>query len=229
ATYGGQEVGVMHACGHDAHTAILMGVARVLAGIRDDLPGTVVFVFQPAAEGPPPGETGGARLMVEEGLLDGPDAPEAIFGLHVFALPAGRLYYRSEGVMAGADRLHLRVEGRQSHGASPWLGVDPITVSAQLVTALQTIPSRQLDVTRAPAVVSIGSIQGGLRFNIIPDAVEMTGTLRTFDAAMRADLIARIERTARHVAESAGATATVAVEEMTAITYNDPALVRRML
>ncbi|HEY9422937.1 MAG TPA: amidohydrolase [Thermoanaerobaculia bacterium] len=163
STYNGQEVGVMHACGHDAHTAILMGVAEVLAGVRKDLPGTVQFFFQPAEEGPPAGEEGGAKLMVKEGVLDGPGAPKAIFGLHVGPGLPGRLYFREGGSMAAADHLRIKVEGRQTHGASPWRGIDPITVAAQIVTALQTIPSRQLDVTKAPVVVSIGRIQGGVR------------------------------------------------------------------
>ena len=191
-TYQGKEVGVMHACGHDAHTAILMGVAEVLAGIKDDVRGTLVFIFQPAEEGAPPGEEGGAKLMMQEGVLEGPDAPEAIFGLHVGPLLPGRLYYRAEGFMAAVEHLHIKVEGRQTHGSQPWSGVDPIIVAAQIMTGLQMIPSRQLDITKAPAVVSIGTIEGGVRWNIIPDAVEMTGTIRTFDPAMREDTCSNV-------------------------------------
>ena len=229
STYNGQEVGVMHACGHDAHTAILMGVAEVLAGVRKDLPGTVQFFFQPAEEGPPAGEEGGAQLMVKEGVLDGPGAPEAIFGLHVGPGLPGNFYYRAGGSMAAADVLRIKVEGRQTHGASPWRGIDPITVAAQIITALQTIPSRQLDVTRAPVVVSIGRIQGGVRSNIIPDFVDMEGTLRTLDKGMREEAIRRIRLTAENIAEAAGAKATVTIEPTAPITYNDPELTRKML
>ena len=228
-TYQGKEVGVMHACGHDAHTAILMGVAEVLAGIKDEVAGTLVFIFQPAEEGAPPGEEGGAKLMMQEGVLEGPDAPEAIFGLHVGPLLTGKLYYRAEGFMAAVEHLHIKVEGRQTHGAQPWAGIDPIIVAAQIMTGLQMIPSRQLDITQAPAVVSIGTIQGGVRWNIIPDAVEMTGTIRTFDPAMRKDVLERIRRTAEQIAESAGAKAIVTIESYTPVTYNDPELTRRMI
>lgn len=229
STYNGQEVGVMHACGHDAHTAILMGVAEVLAGVRKDLPGTVQFFFQPAEEGPPAGEEGGAKLMVKEGVLDGPGAPKAIFGLHVGPGLPGRLYFREGGSMAAADHLRIKVEGRQTHGASPWRGIDPITVAAQIVTALQTIPSRQLDVTKAPVVVSIGRIQGGVRSNIIPDSVEMEGTLRTLDKGMREEAMRRIRLTAENIAEAAGAKATVTIDSTAPVTYNDPELTRKML
>ena len=229
STYNGQEVGVMHACGHDAHTAILMGVAEVLAGVRKDLPGTVQFFFQPAEEGPPPGEEGGARLMVKEGVLDGPGAPKAIFGLHVGPGLPGRLYYREGGSMAAADILRIKVEGRQTHGASPWRGIDPVTVAAQIITSLQTVASRQLDVTKAPVVISIGRIQGGVRSNIIPDSVDMEGTLRTLDKGMREEAMRRIRLMAENVAEAAGAKATVVFEETAPVTYNDPALTRKML
>ncbi|MGH9465207.1 MAG: amidohydrolase [Thermoanaerobaculia bacterium] len=226
--YEGRQVGVMHACGHDAHTAILMGVAEVLAGARATLPGTVVFLFQPAEEGPPGGERGGAGLMIEEGVLAGPPAPEAIFGLHVGPLPHGQLFYRPGAILAAADRLRLRIEGRQTHGSSPWLGVDPVTVAAQIITALQAIPSRQLDVTRAPAVVSIGSIHGGVRNNIIPEVVELDGTIRTLDADMRSDFHERIRRTAEQVATASGARAVVDIVAGYPATYNDPALTERM-
>ncbi len=222
-TYNGQEVGVMHACGHDAHTAILMGVAEVLAGMRNDLPGTVKFIFQPAEEGAPIGERGGAELMIEEGALENPK-PSAIFGLHVFPYPAGELRYRPGGTLASSDRFWIVVRGRQTHGAQPWAGIDPIVVASQIVLGLQTIASRQIDVTAAPAIVTVGAINGGVRFNIIPDSVVMIGTIRTFDTAVRNDIHNRIRRTAESIAQSAGATAQVTIDTTTAVTYNDPAL-----
>src|SRR6266581_4100133 len=176
-TYNGQDVGVMHACGHDAHTAILMGVAEVLAGMRRDLPGTVKFIFQPAEEGVPAGEGGGAEMMIAEGALDDPK-PGAIFGLHVFPYPAGEIMYRAGAIMASADALRIVVRGRQTHGAQPWSGVDPIVVTSQIVMGLQTITSRQVDITAAPAIVTIGAVNGGVRNNIIPDSVVMIGTIR---------------------------------------------------
>jgi len=229
STYNGREVGVMHACGHDAHTAILMAVAEVLSGLRETLPGTVVFIFQPAEEGAPAGEEGGARLMLAEGLFDGPDAPQAIFGLHVWPGPPGEVSYRAEGTMAAADMFRIAVTGAQTHGSMPWRGVDPIIVSAQIMLGLQLIPSRQLDVTRAPAVISVGSIHGGVRNNIIPERVEMVGTIRTFDEDMRKDVHARIERTARNIAEGMGARAEVSFGDYAPVTYNDPELTARMI
>ena len=227
-TYNGQEVGVMHACGHDAHTAMLMGVAEVLAGMRAQLPGTVKFIFQPAEEGAPAGERGGAQMMIEEGALDDPK-PAAIFGLHVFPYPAGEIRYRSGGIMAGADAFRIVVRGRQTHGALPWAGIDPIVVASQIVLGLQTIASRQVDLTAAPAVVTVGAINGGVRFNIIPDSVVMLGTIRTFDPAMRNDIHQRVRRTAESIAQSAGATAQVVIDSNTAVTYNDPALTERIV
>ncbi|MEO8449220.1 MAG: amidohydrolase [Gemmatimonadota bacterium] len=226
--YNGAEVGVMHACGHDNHVAILMGVAEVLTGMKAQIPGTVKFIFQPAEEGPPAGEDGGAPMMVKEGVLDGPK-PGAIFGLHVWPDQTGTIGYRPGSAMAAADGLTIIVHGRQTHGSSPWGGVDPIVVAAQIVLGLQTIPSRQTDVTVAPSVITIGSIQGGNRGNIIPDSVVMVGTIRTFDEPMRRLIHERIKRTAEGIAQSAGATAAVQIEARGLITYNDPALTDRMV
>ncbi|MGH7662892.1 MAG: amidohydrolase [Gemmatimonadaceae bacterium] len=225
--YNGAEVGVMHACGHDNHVAILMGVAEVLSGMRAELPGTVKFIFQPAEEGAPQGEEGGAELMIREGVLEDP-APSAIFGLHVVPSEVGTVQYRPAGMMASADALGIVVKGRQTHGALPWDGIDPIVVSSQIVLALQTIMSRQADITTAPAVITIGSMHGGVRRNIIPDSVVMLGTIRSFDPAMRTALHERITRTAEMVAQSAGATARVDIGDGIPVTYNDPELAARM-
>jgi len=228
ATYNDQEVGVMHACGHDNHVAILMGVAEVLAGMKAQIPGTVKFIFQPAEEGPPAGEDGGAALMVKEGALASPK-PDAIFGLHVMPFAVGTIAYRPLGALAAADWLRIVVRGKQTHGAIPWGGIDPIVVASQIVLGLQTIPSRQTDVTVGPAVVTIGAFQGGLRENIIPDSVVLRGTIRTFDATMQQDIHARVKRTAEMIAASAGATASVEIRSPYPVTYNDPALTERML
>jgi amidohydrolase len=227
ATYNGQEVGVMHACGHDAHVAVLMGVAEVLAGMRRELPGTVTFIFQPAEEGPPAGEEGGAAMMIKEGVLDDPK-PGAIFGLHVFPYSTGEIRFRPAGAMASSDAFRVVVRGRQTHGAQPWAGVDPIVVAAQIVLGLQTITSRQLDITAAPAIVTIGAVHGGVRYNIIPDSVVMVGTIRAFDPAVRRDIHDRVRRTAAAIAQSAGAAAQVAIDSGPPVTYNDPALAERM-
>lgn len=227
--YNGQEVPVMHACGHDTHVAMLMGAAEILAGHRNLLPGTVKFIFQPAEEGPPAGEQGGARLMVAEGVLDGPNAPEAIFGLHAWPGDSGTLQYRAGGFMAAADGLEISIVGKQTHGSSPWLGVDPIYVAAQVVNALQGIPSRHLDVTNSPAVITIGSIHGGVRGNIIPDRVDMAGTIRTFDPGIREELHARLRNTVNAIAEANGATAVITIDGGTPVTTNDPDLLRKML
>ena len=225
--FAGQEVGVMHACGHDVHTAVLMGAAEVLAGMRERLPGTVKFIFQPAEEGAPPGEGGGASLMIREGALELP-RPEVIFGLHTGDAEVGALRYSVGGAMASAQTLRINVKGSQTHGASPWEGVDPIVVSSQIVLGLQTIISRQSDLTAAPAVITIGSIHGGLRSNIIPDSVVMVGTIRTLDPEMQEKIEERIRRTVQGIAESAGATAEVYVSGGLPITYNDPNLTHRM-
>jgi amidohydrolase len=224
----GVETGVMHACGHDAHMAILLGVAEVLAGMREQIPGTVKFIFQPAEEGAPPDEEGGADLMVKEGVLGGEDAPGAIFGLHVFPAPAGVIMYKPEGMLAASDGLYIKVKGVQTHGSMPWGGIDPIAVSGQIIVALQNVVSRQIDISNAPAVVTIGSINGGNRGNIIPETVEMTGTIRTFDAAMRDDVHARIERTVMKTAEAWGAEAEVTIDHGYPVTYNDPELTAAM-
>ena len=224
--YNGQEVGVMHACGHDNHVAILMGAAEVLASMRDQLPGTVLFLFQPAEEGPPEGEDGGAGMMLKEGVFADP-RPDAIFGLHVWPSAVGTLSYRPEGAMAASEGLYIKVVGRQTHGALPWGGVDPIVTASQVVLGLQTIISRQSDLTKAPAVITIGSINGGVRGNIIPDSVVMVGTIRTFDDGMREEIHERIRRTAEQIAGAAGAEAVVRISSGAApVTWNDPDLTR---
>ncbi|MEO8501114.1 MAG: amidohydrolase [Vicinamibacteria bacterium] len=225
--WAGQQTGVMHACGHDNHLAILLGTAHVLSGLKSQLAGSVKFIFQPAEEGPPPGEEGGAELMVKEGVLTDPKV-DAIFGLHVFPFETGTLAWRSRGIMAAGDRIEITVTGRQTHGALPWAGIDPIVVGSQIVLGLQTLVSRQIDLTLAPAIVTIGAFNGGNRHNIIPNEVKMIGTLRTYDKGMREVLIEKIKRTASLIAQSAGATAEVTFGQGLPVTYNDPALTARM-
>ncbi|HEX2310458.1 MAG TPA: amidohydrolase [Vicinamibacterales bacterium] len=225
--YEGKTVGVMHACGHDTHTAMLLGAATVLSGMKDSLPGAVVFLFQPAEEGSPSGEEGGAALMVKEGVLDDPKV-DAIFGLHAFSghglRTAGSLMVRPGGIMAASDRLAITIRGRQTHGGQPWAGVDPVVVAAQVIMGLQTIVSRQMNLTVAPVVATIATVEAGSRYNIVPEQVRMTGTLRTFDAEMRRDLHRRVEQTAMRIAEGAAATAEVRITDGTPVTWNDPAL-----
>ena len=205
----GEKVGVMHACGHDGHVAILLGVAEALVKMKDSLPGQVLFVFQPAEEGPPEGERGGARLMMEEGLFK-IAKPDAMIGLHLMAsLNTGVIGYKPGPLMAGSDYFTITVTGSQTHGSRPWAGIDPITVSGQIITGLQTIVSRQIDITQVPAVITIGAIKGGIRFNIIPDSVEMVGTVRNFDRGMRDDIVKRMQTTASNIAEASGAKAEV--------------------
>ena len=229
ATWNGEEVGVMHACGHDCHVAILMGVAQILAGLRERLRGTVKFIFQPAEEMPPEGEEGGARLMIEEGALQNP-VPQAIFGLHVTSRQnVGMLGYRSGPTMASSDRFRITVHGKQTHGAAPWLGVDPIVTAAQVVLGLQTLVSRETDITREPAVVTVGMIRGGVRENIIPDSVEMRGTIRSFDEGMRDEIHDRVTTMAEAIGRGARATCTTCIQKNYPVTVNDPALTEAML
>ncbi|MDQ2927960.1 MAG: amidohydrolase [Caldimonas sp.] len=229
APWNGESVGIMHACGHDTHTAILMGVAEVLAGLRAQLRGSVKFIFQPAEEGAPAGEEGGAKMMIAEGALEKP-VPQAIFGLHVTArLPVGVVGYRPGPVMASADTLKITVHGSQTHGAQPWSGVDPIVTAAQVVLGLQTVVSRQVDITKAPAVVTIGMIRGGLRQNIIPDKVEMLGTIRSFDEAMQDDIHERVTTLAESISKGSRAGCTVCIDKHYPVTINDPALTETMV
>ncbi len=231
-TYNGKEVGVMHACGHDAHMGILLGVAEVLSQLRPRLHGTVKFIFQPAEEGVPAGETGGAPEMIKEGVLDQDPKPEAIFALHVLTqFETGRIAYRAGGAMASADDIKIVVHGRSTHGAQPWNGVDPIVVGSQIVMGLQTIVSRQMDLTHDPVVITIGTMDAGTRFNIIPDDLKIAGTLRALDSKMRTDAMERIKRTAEHIAAASGATAevTIGAEVSNPVTFNDPALTARMV
>jgi amidohydrolase len=220
--WSGMDCGVMHACGHDAHTAMLMGAAEVLAGMRERIPGSVKFIFQPAEESPPEGEEGGAQLMIKQGCMEGVGA---IFGLHVTSNhPTGMLGYRSGPLMASSDELRIFLRGTQTHGAMPWRGVDPIVVGSQVVMGLQTIVSRRMDVTREPSVVTVGVFQGGNRDNIIPDEVRMEGTIRTFDESQRDDIHAHVKRITEMIAEAGGAKARVAIKRGYDVVVNDPAL-----
>jgi amidohydrolase len=222
--WSGQQCGVMHACGHDAHTSILMGVAEVLAGMRERIPGTVKFIFQPAEEGPPEGEKGGARLMIEEQCMENPKVG-AIFGLHVTSTHhVGKIGYRSGPLMASSDEMKIFVRGEQTHAAMPWRGVDPIVVSSQIVMGLQTIVSRQVNITKEPSVVTVGVFRGGIRKNIIPDDVKMEGTIRTFDEEQRTEIHEHVKRIAEMIAAAGGAQAKVQITRGYDVVVNDPAL-----
>lgn len=229
STYLGEDVGVMHACGHDTHVAILMGVAEVLSQIKDDLKGTIVFIFQPAEEGAPPGEEGGAELMIKEGILQNPEVDVA-FGLHISSgLEAGKIRYKPGGAMAASDRFVIKVKGKQAHGSRPWSGVDPIVVGSQIIMGLQTIISRQSELTKEAAVITVGKFTAGVRSNIIPEEAEMIGTIRTLDSEMQDMIHEKIRKTATLIAESAGATAEVDIQRGYPVTYNNPELTRNML
>lgn len=224
AIFNDQETGVMHACGHDAHVAILMSAAEILAKNKNDLRGTIKFIFQPAEEGPPAGEQGGAGLMVEEGVLENPKV-DVIFGLHIQSIsPLGRITYKPGGMMAASDWFSIKVKGKQSHGAAPWMGIDPVVISAQIINGLQTIVSRQSDLTKEAVVISVGRINAGVRENIIPEEVFMAGTIRTLDKAMQEKVHAQLKLMVTKIAEGSGATAEVTIDRKTPVTYNDPAL-----
>lgn len=230
ATFNGETVGVMHACGHDAHTSILMGVAEALVAMREELPGEVLFIFQPAEEGPPDGEEGGAEVMLAEGIFEHA-RPEAVFGLHVFStLNAGQLGVRAGPTIAASDRFNIVVQGRQTHGSRPWGGVDPIVAAADIIGTAQTVVSRRQDISKQPVVLSFGAIRGGVRFNIIPDRVELVGTIRSFDEDMRQAVFADLANVADKVAAAHGATVVAKVPDIegTPVTVNDPVLTARM-
>lgn len=229
SVYDGSEVDVMHACGHDTHVAMLMSVAEILTGMKNDLRGSVKFIFQPAEEGPPPGEEGGAALMVKEGVMENPKV-DAIFGLHIESdIEVGRIEYKPGAFMASSDWFAIRVVGKGSHGSQPWKGIDPIQVSAQIIDGLQAIVSRQSELTKAPVVITVGKITGGVRNNIIPEDCTMMGTIRTLDNAMQQKVHEQIKHTAMHIAEASGAKAEVRIDTKTLVTYNDPELVKQMI
>jgi amidohydrolase len=230
ASYRGETVGVMHACGHDSHTAILMGIAQILAGVRETLPGNVLFIFQPAEEGAPEGEEGGASLMLKEGLFD-KYHPDVIFGMHVWSgFRVGEIAYRVGPLMAAVDSFDILVKGRQAHGSRPWQSIDPIVTAGQIIGALQTVVSRDIDLTENPAVVSIGAIKGGIRSNIIPDHVQMVGSLRTFTPEQRTAILGHMKRIVENTAAANGATAELSVEPGSdPVLFNDPTLTRQIL
>ncbi len=225
----GTETGVMHACGHDTHTAILMGVAEILSKNKDKINGTVKFIFQPAEEGPPPGEKGGASVMIEEGVLKNPDV-DAVFGLHINSgTPVGTIRYKPEGTMAAVERFVINVKGKQTHGSAPWSGTDPILISAKIIDGLQTIISRDSKLVDGAAVITVGKITSGVRFNIIPESAELIGTIRTLDADMKSTILKRMGEMVPAIAKAYGGDATIEFQNNTAITYNDPALTNKML
>ncbi len=229
AEYNGQKVGVMHACGHDTHVAMLMGAATVLSGMKDKIKGTIVFIFQPAEEGAPEGEEGGAKLMVKEGVMNNPKI-DAIFGIHVNSqTEIGKIRYKSGSFMASADWFTIKVKGKQAHGSAPWGGIDPIATAAQIINGLQMIVSRQSELTKAPVVITVGKINGGVRENIIPEELMMAGTIRTLDSQMQKDVHEKIRITATKIAESMGASVEVSFDTKTLVTYNTPELVKKML
>jgi len=223
------ETGVMHACGHDTHIAILMGVAEVLSAHKDKIHGTVKFIFQPAEEGPPPGEEGGAKLMIKEGVLKSPDV-DAIFGLHINSgTPVGTIRYKSGGTMAAVERFVVNVKGKQTHGSAPWSGVDPILISAKIIDGFQTIISREARLVDEAAVITVGKITAGVRFNIIPESAELIGTVRTLDPDMRSMIMRRMDEMAAEIAKAYGGSASIKWQNNTVVTYNDPELVTQML
>ena len=227
--FNGQETGVMHACGHDTHVAILMGAAEILSKNKSELKGTIKFVFQPAEEGSPAGEDGGADMMVREGVLDNPKV-DVIFGLHISSItPLGLITYRPAGIMAASDWFSITVKGRQAHGSTPWMSVDPIVVSAQIIMGLQTIISRGTELTKEAAVITVGRIQSGIRENIIPEEAYMAGTIRTLDDEMQDKIHEKLKLTAEKIAESAGATAEVKIDKRTPVTFNDPELTEKVV
>ncbi len=227
--YQGKEVDVMHACGHDNHVAGLMGAAEILAGMKDDLPGTVKFIFQPAEEGAPLGEKGGAPYMVEQGVMNNPKV-DAIFGLHAWPGKVGTAQYRSGPTMAAAERMRITVTGVQTHGAAPWGGVDPIVISSQIIMALQTIMAREVNITAVPGIVTVGSIHGGVRNNIIPEEVVMEGTIRTFKEDIRQQIHESIRKKVEMIAEASNATAKLEIfSGIAKVTYNEPSLTEQML
>lgn len=228
-TFLNTETGVMHACGHDTHIAILMGVAEVLSKHKDQIHGTVKFIFQPAEEGPPPGEEGGARLMVKEGVLNNPKV-DAIFGLHInSATPVGTIKYKTGGILAAVERFVVTVKGKQTHGSQPWSGVDPILISAKIIDGFQSIISRESNLLVEPAVITVGKITSGTRFNIIPESAELIGTVRTLDPDMRSLIIKRMTEMSETIAKAYGGSATIEFQNTAAITFNDPSLVEQML
>ena len=229
STYNGQEVGVMHACGHDTHVAMLMNAAEILASMKNELKGSVKFIFQPAEEGPPEGEEGGAPLMVKEGVMDNPKV-DAIFGLHIESnIEVGQIQYKPGAFMASSDWFTIKVKGKGSHGSQPWLGVDPIAISSQIIAGLQQIVSRQSELTKAPVVITVAKIHSGVRHNIIPDECIMDGTIRTLDSRMQAEVHEKIKNTASKIAEANGATAETTIDTKTLVTYNTPELVNKMI